>query len=252
MLDLLNKKAYQFFNEYKHIKVVVIMEQVFTEVYENKIWGDNQTEAYQGSSGGGSSIEYNETTYVPFLKKFIVDKGIQTVVDVGCGDFQCGKLIYDDLDVTYTGYDAYSKVVEYNASRFPSPKYSFHHLDVYGNKERLPSGDLCILKDVLQHWPLENIYMFLDYVVQGKFKYILICNCSNQFMDNTTTPLGGFNPLSCDYLPLKKYNPIKLYTYHTKEISLLEMKKTIEQELEEIRKEIHDLKIEIKKLSSHT
>jgi len=29
------------------------MEQVFTAVYENKVWGDNQLREYNGSSGGG-------------------------------------------------------------------------------------------------------------------------------------------------------------------------------------------------------
>ena len=81
------------------------MEQVFTNVYENRTWGDNHNENYCGSSGGGSEINYNIHSYVPFLKKFMVDHGIKTVVDLGCGDFKCGPLIYTDLDVAYLGYD---------------------------------------------------------------------------------------------------------------------------------------------------
>jgi hypothetical protein len=41
-------------------------------VYENNIWGNNNTE-YNGSSGGGSDIDFNKDNYVPFLKKFITD-----------------------------------------------------------------------------------------------------------------------------------------------------------------------------------
>jgi len=33
------------------------METVFTNVYENKTWGDNGIKEYNGSSGGGSTIE---------------------------------------------------------------------------------------------------------------------------------------------------------------------------------------------------
>jgi hypothetical protein len=200
------------------------MEQIFTNVYENKIWGDNQKNEYNGSSGGGSEIDYNENTYVPFLKKFIKDHNIQHIVDFGCGDFKCGKLIYDDLDIRYTGYDVYKKIIDYNSKQYSLPKYSFTHLDFCNNKESIMNGDMCILKDVIQHWSLDNIYHFLDYLVENKkFKYILICNCCHQNQDNTDISNGNFRPLSCHYFPLKKYNPIKLYNFHTKEFSVIDL-----------------------------
>jgi len=198
------------------------MEEIFTYIYENKCWGDNTDDIYKGSSGSGSELNYNKDTYIPYLKNFILKTNIKNIVDLGCGDFICGKLIYDDLDVLYTGYDTYKKVVEYNLKQNPLPKYFFIHLDFFNNKERIINGDLCILKDVIQHWSLENINTFLDYLVEKKiFKYIIICNCSYQDKDNTEISNGYFRPLSCDYLPLKKYNPIKLYNYHTKEVSLI-------------------------------
>jgi hypothetical protein len=52
----------------------------------------------------------------------------------------------------------------------------------------------------------------------------LICNCSYQHQDNTDIQDGNFRPLSCKYLPLKKYNSIKLYNYDTKEMSVIETK----------------------------
>jgi len=79
------------------------------------------------------------------------------------------------------------------------------------------------LKDVIQHWSLDNIHTFLDYLVEEKkFKYILICNCCYQTSDNIDIVNGENRQLSCDYLPLKKYNPTKLYNYHSKEVSVIE------------------------------
>jgi hypothetical protein len=113
-------------------------------------------------------------------------------------------------------------VVEYNAREHSFPKYSFTHLDFCNEKESIQSGELCILKDVLQHWPLQNIYTFLDYLVEsGKFTYILICNCCDQVKDNTDIKAGDWRKLSCDYLPLKKYNPTKIYNYQTKEVCVI-------------------------------
>jgi hypothetical protein len=198
------------------------MEDIFSYIYEQKVWGDNFNPEYKGSSGSGSDINFNLNNYIPFLKKFIIDNNIKNVVDLGCGDFRCGTLIYENLNITYTGYDTYKKVIEYNSKKHTSSKYSFIHLDFYNNKEKILEGDLCIIKDVIQHWSLAHIYNFLDYLVEcKKFKYILICNCSDQQQDNTDIVNGGWRQLSCNFFPLKKYNTVKLFNYHTKEVSLI-------------------------------
>jgi hypothetical protein len=201
------------------------MEKIFTNIYEKKVWGNNKNDNYNGSSGGGSDIDYNKNSYIPFLKEFIKKNNIKSVADLGCGDFRCGPLIYDDLNITYTGYDTYKKVVDYNSKKHLSPKYKFINLDFCNNKQDIINSDLCILKDVLQHWSINNIYNFLDYLVeQKKFKYILICNCCNQQQDNKDIIDGECRGLSCDFLPLKKYKPTKLYKYNTKEVSVIQLK----------------------------
>lgn len=203
------------------------MESVFTNIYETSIWGDNKNQEYKGSSGDGSDIDYNKYTYVPFLKNFIQEKNIESIVDLGCGDFRCGPLIFDDLNISYTGYDAYNKVIEHNSLAHSKNKYKFIHLDFCNKKEDIVSGDLCILKDVIQHWSLKDIYPFLDYLTETKkFKYILITNCCYQRYDNSDIVTGDWRPLGCEYLPLKKYNAKKLFTYSTKEVSLIEMTST--------------------------
>jgi hypothetical protein len=195
--------------------------EIFSKIYENCEWGNNKNSNYRGTSGEGSDVDYNIHTYVPFLKNFIEQYDIKSVVDLGCGDFRCGRFIYDALDVTYQGYDAYEKVVNYNKSTHPEAKYTFNHLDFYNNKESIQGGDLCILKDVIQHWTMDEIYIFMDYLTTSKkFKYILLCNCCNQTQDNPDNT-GRSIPLSIKYLPLKKYAPIKLFNYNTKEVSVI-------------------------------
>jgi len=197
------------------------MEDYFTIVYEKKEWGNNDNIEYSGSSGKGSFIEINKDTFVPFLKNYIINYKIKNIVDLGSGDFICGNLIYNDLDIIYTGYDTYKKIIDYNLKLYPLPKYNFIHLDFYNKKETIIKGDLCILKDVLQHWKINEIYTFLDYFVENKlFKYILICNCCNQTEDNPDNE-GRSTPLSIEFFPLKKYNPVKLYNYFSKEVSVI-------------------------------
>jgi mannosyltransferase OCH1-like enzyme len=109
---------------------------------------------------------------------------------------------------------------------YKDTKYNFLHLDFFNNKEDIIDCDLYILKDILQHWSINDITMFLDYLINHKvFKYILITNCSYQTNDNVDINTGNFRPLSADYLPLKKYNPEILYKYNTKEVSVIRYEK---------------------------
>lgn len=204
------------------------MNTAFTDIYEERVWGDNNDIKYAGSSGIGSSLEYNQSRWIPFLKNFILKNGVKSVVDLGCGDFQCGPVIYNSLPIEkYTGYDAYGKVVTANSERNLSSKFSFFHCDISNEVENIEPADLCILKDVLQHWPDEEIVLFMDQLVAcKKYKLILLCNCSTgEILENKLVGgfVGGFHPLKAETYPLNKYNPKVVFGWHTKEVCLINM-----------------------------
>jgi len=67
------------------------MEEIFTKVYETSFWDPGESNYYKGSSGLGSEISYNKE-YIPFLKSFIKERSIKSIVDLGCGDFKCDPL----------------------------------------------------------------------------------------------------------------------------------------------------------------
>jgi hypothetical protein len=195
------------------------MEAVFSGIYERSYWGSNMKVAYRGSSGSGSDPEYNRP-YIEWLRGFIRDRSIQTIVDLGCGDFRCGPLIYEGLPVAYTGLDVYRPLIE--SLQIEYPDYQFRHLNVFSNVEEVPPGDLCILKDVLQHWSNQDITVFLDRLIQSrKFRWILICNCARQKrVKNIKT--GYHRQLSISFRPLSLFNPTVLFRYETKEVSLID------------------------------
>lgn len=195
---------------------------IFTNIYETSRWGSNKDAAYKGSSGGGSSLQRN-INYVKFLRSFIQEQSISSVVDLGCGDWRCGSATYDDISIKYIGYDAYDKVIIANASRYP--KYTFIHLDFFTHRKDLIKADLCILKDVICHWKNEDIYTFLDYLIANKlYKYILICNGKDQNKDDTDVEVtGNWRPLSANFLPLRKYSPEILLYYDIKEVSVIRL-----------------------------
>ena len=204
---------------------------IFTLIYETNEWGDNNNPIYEGSSGWGSSIEYNKNNYIPFIRSFIDKFNIKTIVDLGCGDFRIGKLLYQNLDIEYTGYDAYEGVINFNKDKYKEHKnFHFIHSD-FGAKEYredLKEADLCIIKDVLQHWPNNYIIEFMDFITKStKYKYILITNCWNTTPENTKyrkdIKIGEFSDLSATRYPLNKYGGKIIYRWDTKEVSLIKL-----------------------------
>ena len=216
----------------KNTKKTHNLIKVFTKVYETNKWGDNNNPNYEGSSGLGSSITYNKKKYIPFIHKFLKKYKIKSVVDLGCGDFRTGLLLYSKANIDYTGYDAYKGVIDYNNDKFKEHKnFHFIHLDFtsFLARKTINNADLCIIKDVLQHLPNDTIIKFMDYITKSnKFKYILIINCYQTTLENTKDYRkdiipGEFSSLAALKYPLNKYNPKVIYKWDTKEISLIRL-----------------------------
>jgi SAM-dependent methyltransferase len=199
-------------------------EIIFTSIYENCLWGDNKNLEYKGSSGFGSKLDLTQPVYIPFLKNFIVTNEIESIVDIGCGDFIFSKKIFDDIkNIKYVGYDIYKDLINYHNKTYKdSDKYKFIHLDILEKKDEIVNGDLFIIKEVFQHWTNNEIEFFLKFIIKNKkFKYILITNTCSSEENSDLRPIispsqkidSRFRPLSAKFHPLKQFNPIILFLW---------------------------------------
>ncbi len=143
-------------------------EEAFSYIYEAKVWGCNSDG--EGASGGGS-VEETTRQYRKFLQDFFAVYEIRSVVDAGCGDWEFSKLI-DWRNIHYVGYDIVDSVIKRNQAKYTSGNIHFIHADAIN--EDLPSADLLICKDVLQHLSNSDILAFLPQL--KKYKYCLITN----------------------------------------------------------------------------
>src|SRR5689334_18951608 len=64
-------------------------EDVFTDLYNSSHWGSDEN---GGTSGEGSMLE-TTVEYREFLQDFLKTNQIQTVIDVGCGDWQFSRTL---------------------------------------------------------------------------------------------------------------------------------------------------------------
>ena len=136
---------------------------VFDKIY--------QTDHWRGGSGEGSTTEAT-APYRHIVERFVVSPEVRRVVDVGCGDWQLGSLV-DWNGVHYTGLDVVKSVIDTNFRRWGGPRTDFDVADA--RDTYLPSGDLLLVKDVLQHWPHADVAAFLARELP-RFPYALLTN----------------------------------------------------------------------------
>ena len=145
-------------------------EEVFTKIYKQSTWGKN--EFGEGSSGPGSRLDTTEQ-YRSFIQHFLATFQIRSVVDAGCGDWEFSKAI--DWSGIAHRLRCCPVGGRKNQRQFGCPHIRFLHQDIIA--EPLPSADLLICKDVLQHLPNADVLTFMKQL--PNFKYCLITNDVN-------------------------------------------------------------------------
>jgi len=202
--DLIVEGEKLLFKHYWKTKVIPSYTEEFTEIYDSNFW-------IRGS-GTGSYVE-NTLPYNQFMIDFIEKNKIQTVTDIGCGDWQSSHLIYNNTNVDYLGIDCVKKVID--ANRLAHPTYKFENFDILSNLDKIRDSEVYVIKDVLQHLRLEDVYVLLDALTKKCFKYIIITNNANQTYDDLEVrSIGVGRGFHSKYLPLKKYKAIPLLDYY--------------------------------------
>ena len=172
------------------------------------------------SSGTGSSESYTRE-YRSLIEEFIKSHGINSVVDFGCGDWSFSQFI-DWSNVRYTGIDVVPNVIITNVSVYGKDNVEFKCIDIANIPiDEIPYADLWIVKDVFQHWPLEDITNFLRKItLANAYKYLIFTDCSTKD-ENIDIQVGHFRPLNHQRYPFQEYSPTDIYSYNGKIVSVI-------------------------------
>lgn len=177
-------------------------EIIFTKIYREKSWGPHD---------GEGSLPENTKLYRQFLKDFMSENQIRSVVDIGCGNWLSSKLI-DWSTINYTGYDIVKSVIEDNNKKYSTPTIKFIHGDA--TQLDLPSADLLICKDVFSHLPNKDIVSILSQM--PKFKNCLFVDDVDPTSLNATNsdlPCGKHRYIDLKAPPfMLKCQPLLVYT----------------------------------------
>ncbi|MCR5799064.1 MAG: class I SAM-dependent methyltransferase [Lachnospiraceae bacterium] len=149
-------------------------ERLFKNVYKNKLWGeDERKHETQYYSGAGSHDERIIVPYINLLRQLIINNGIRSIFEVGCGDFNIMRQVLENMDdVTYIGGDIVPELVEQNNRRYAQKNIQFIHINGARDTKQYAGGDLLIFRQVFQHNSNRNIEVMLKQ--SKKYKYTLV------------------------------------------------------------------------------
>ena len=183
------------------------ISEVFDKIYRLGIWG--------GGSGIGSNPNAAKG-YMLYLQDFLKNNAIRSVVDVGCGDWQFSRFI-DWGDVNYLGIDVVHSVIADNLRDFSQVNRQFICSDLTVETDVQPSGDLLLLKDVLQHLSNQNAAQLLE--LTSRFKFSLITNAYAP--ENTDCQNGDTRPLDIRQPPFNLRHAAVVWAFDNKAIFLV-------------------------------
>ena len=164
--------------------------QAFTEIYDKNIWG--------GGSGAGSDPQQAQV-YLHFLQKYLNDPAMQSILDLGCGDWRLMSTLTIPEYKVYTGFDLVQSVIAENIKKHKKKNVNFqliHNIQDFQSQH----GDLLVVKDVVQHWPNDQIQYLLKNILPN-FKYALITNDFETSNCNKDIQFGDFKCIDLQAAP---------------------------------------------------
>ncbi|CAM1354845.1 class I SAM-dependent methyltransferase [Tenacibaculum insulae] len=173
-------------------------KKAMEQVYEMKLWGDNNSAFF---SGEGSHDYEIITPYIKsvisFLKSF---KKPIIVCDLGCGDFNIGKQLVA-YTKKYIAVDIVPNLITYNKENFKNSNLEFKCLDIA--KDNLPFADCIIVRQVLQHLSNKEVMSVVSKLTN--YKYVILTE---------HLPVGNFEPnkdiISGQGIRIKKQSGLNL------------------------------------------
>ncbi len=139
----------------------------FDEIYRQGIWSQSKGEP----SGGGSYGDLADR-YVDAVLGYIRERGVRSVLDIGCGDFNIGARIAPHVEAYYA-YDVSAEIIDRNRLRFENlANVEFRCANACS--DALPRADLVTVRQVLQHLTNAQIADILRNVDRTGAPHVLV------------------------------------------------------------------------------
>lgn len=176
--------------------------EVFARIYKDGAW-----KGQESVSGRGSDLDQTESLRAS-LPAAIRELGVQSLLDVPCGDFNWMRHIVSELPwLSYTGGDIVPELVAETARRHGSGNVRFEVIDL--TRSELPRADLVLCRDCLVHLSFENALQALRTIRRSGAEYCALTTFPS-LARNSDIPTGAWRQINLERAPFSLPPPFKL------------------------------------------
>ena len=172
--------------------------EVFTDIYKKNTWKSDESR-----SGTGSTLE-STRVISSRLPEIIKELGIQSMLDLPCGDYHWIKEI--DLSIEkYIGGDIVAELIQVNNEKYEKQGVSFKQLNLLSDE--LPDVDLLFCRDCLVHLSFDDNSKAMANIKKSNIKYLMATTFPNvEQNDNIIT--GRWRKLNLEKAPFSFPKPL--------------------------------------------
>lgn len=141
------------------------IEVRMTEIYTQNEWG-----CPESRSGPTSTLERTQELREK-LSELFQTLGIETIVDIGCGDWSWIQHVNLD-SIQYLGIDIVTPLIEKLQNTYTKSNVKFQKMDVL--QEPPETGDLWLCRDFLNILSLQQVSQFFPKFLESKTPYLAL------------------------------------------------------------------------------
>ncbi|HEY5368240.1 MAG TPA: class I SAM-dependent methyltransferase [Hanamia sp.] len=171
----------------------------FKEIYKTNYWNSNES-----ASGTGSDLEQTKTI-IKEIEKLIDKLGIETILDIPCGDFNWMQKV-NLTNVKYVGADIVNELIINNINKYEA-KNNIEFIQKNLINDPLPQSDIIINRDCLVHLSFEDIFKCIRNIKSSGCKYLLTSTFPKHKL-NYDIKTGDWRPINLEKSPFNLSKPL--------------------------------------------
>jgi SAM-dependent methyltransferase len=215
--DYVTRRGYRRSNCYSFINRRRFMESVFSRLYEDNSWGDEESVSGPGSNFARTTKIRRE------LPELLKQHSLASLLDAPCGDFNWMK--ETDLGVErYIGVDVVPDLIARNQKLYGDQTRQFRVLDI--TTDDVPEVDAILCRDCFIHLSYRHINAALANFKRSNSKYFLT-NTYLACRKNEDISTGGFRRLNLQMSPFNFPEPLVLISEKFAEEEMLYFRKCL-------------------------
>ena len=176
------------------------MEKIFSDVYLNNSWGNQESVSGRGSSLARTSVIRNE------LPALLESVGAKSLLDASCGDFNWMQHV-DLRGIEYLGADVVPELIARNRQRYASQGRNFVVLDI--TRDELPKADVILCRDCFIHLSFKHSRAAITNFKKSGATFLL-ATTHIAVEKNTDIASGGWRSVNLQLPPFNFPEPLQL------------------------------------------